>query len=249
MLFWFHKHTTHRSASHVFSHLQLIDQKRKLRSCSFVFLILFSTKYFSQMGATAQDIINQTNRQAAIQMGAPSYNGEIFNVQKEKSKQYEEFIKETNNDKRSNEYKTKYIKNKNSISVVDLTGYRSAFNKINAMLSGKAALSMKDAYYYAEAAYGNSYMSKEDYDNIINESADFIKKWLSQNKIPITTSNLQLAIQDFMSNTLSLKIYMPDNKENFKAKTHIPYKYDYEDYEGKIISKKMIKQNRDLIMH
>jgi hypothetical protein len=142
-------------------------------------------------------------------------------------------LEELKNEERINYYKVNYSKNHISNKVIDLTGYQNSFNKINNMLSGKTLLSMKDAYYYAETAYGDSYLSKADYDNTISESADFIKKWLQQNKIPLTPSNIQLAIQDFMSDTLALKIYLPDNKKKFRVKTHVPYKYDYDDYQGK----------------
>lgn len=150
-----------------------------------------------------------------------------------KERELNSVLSELKNDERISHYKTSYLKNTNSNLIIDLTDYQKAFNKINDMLSGKASLSLKDAYYYSETAYGGSYMSKIDYDNTINESTDFIKKWLHQKNIPLTPINLQLAIQDFMSDTLAVKIYLPDNKKGYKIKTHIPYKYDYEDYQGK----------------
>lgn len=156
---------------------------------------------------------------------------DIKNPNFNKEKELNSVLAELKSDERRNDYKSNYLKNTNS--KVDITSYKNAFDKINDMLSGKTVLSLKDAYYYSESAYGGSYISKADYDNTINESADFIKKWLQQKNIPLTQSNLQLAIQDFMSDTLSIKIYLPDSKEKYKIKTHSPYKYDYDDYQGK----------------
>lgn len=158
-------------------------------------------------------------------------NSNTNNIAYNKQRELQNILTELKNEERINDYKTQY--NTNTSSSIDLSNYQNAFNKINDMLLGKTTLSVKDAYYYAETAYGGSYMSKADYDNTINESTDFIKKWLAQHNSPLTQTNLQLAIQDFMSDTLSVKIYLPDSKEKFKIKKHSPYKYDYDDYQGK----------------
>ena len=216
----------------IYAHLAPLSQKRKPQAYGII-LYLITINCFAQMGGTADDVINQINKQAAIQMGAPFYKGEFLTTQKEKSKQYEELNKEIKNDERINDYLLNYTKNNSSNSTVDVSNYKSAFNKISNMLSGKTPLSVKDSYYYAETAYGGSYLSKDDYDNTIKESADFIKKWLTEKQYPLTPYNIQLAIQDFMSDTLAVKIYMPDSKEKYQIKKHLPYKYDYDDYDGK----------------
>jgi hypothetical protein len=218
----------------------------------FLFCVLFSFNSYSQIISSEAERIKQQNYELMKMQG---YQPPILpptdptlahhfilhqydktdpkNSAYNKERELKNVLSEFKNDERINDYKSNYFTNNNSNSAVDLTGYQNAFDKINNMLSGKAPLSMKDAYYYAETAYGGSYISKTDYDNTINESADFIKKWLQQNNIPLTQSNLQLAIQDFMSDTLALKIYLPDNKEKYKIKTHAPFKYDYDDYQGK----------------
>lgn len=111
--------------------------------------------------------------------------------------------------------------------------FENAYNNINLMLTGKKTLSVKDAYFHMENAFGNSYLNYNDYNRTIKESADYIKKWLAQNGYNVSNpENLHLGIQRFMKDTLSLTILL-DGKTKSKVIKHLPFKYDYEDFEGR----------------
>ena len=111
--------------------------------------------------------------------------------------------------------------------------FESAYNKINQMLSGEKTLSIKDAYFYMENAFGDSYLSYKEYSNAITESANYIKKWLQQNGYDIKNNeHLHYGIQSFMKDTLSVKI-ITDNKTVTKTVRHLPYRYDYTDFEAR----------------
>ncbi len=84
-----------------------------------------------------------------------------------------------------------------------------------------------------ENAYGNSYLSKKEYDQTIKQSVDFIKKWLVQNGHSLTdNAALHLGIQKFMSDTLAITVANIDNPNQAKKITHLPFYYDYQDFKG-----------------
>lgn len=112
--------------------------------------------------------------------------------------------------------------------------FENAYSNINLMLTGKKALSIKDAYFHMENAFGNSYLNYNDYNRTIKESADYIKKWLAQNGYNVSNpENLHLGIQRFMKDTLTITILNPDNKTVNKTQKHLPFKYDYIDFEAR----------------
>ena len=115
---------------------------------------------------------------------------------------------------------------------VSIESYKKAFQRINDMLFGKQKLSYADASYYSEAAYGDAYMSYNEFKENIEQSANFIKKWMQQNKIPLAPENIHYAIQQFMGDTMSIATAL-DAKTGREMVTHFPFKYDYQDYEGK----------------
>ena len=223
--------------------LRSVKGARLLAAGIFCFILLLSQNSFAQMGGTAQDIINQTNRQAAIQMGSPlpqippsdpylahQFIINQYNSQKNnnaQSRHLEEIMNEVNEiDQR---YNNSYPINNSEI----LSSYQKSFSQINDMLIGKTKLSFNNAIYYMEAAYGSSYLDYSEYQKSISQSADFIKKWLQQNNIPLVPQNIHYAIQQFMGDTMSVTIKLPDQKKESKTITHLPFKYDYEDYMGK----------------
>lgn len=111
--------------------------------------------------------------------------------------------------------------------------YQDAFQKLNTMLSGQQPLSVKDAYYHIESAYGEPYLTKEEYDQNIKQSADFIRTWLSQNGYnPANSDHLHLGIQQFMKNELTITEKRPDSDLPPKKTTHLPFFYDYADFKG-----------------
>lgn len=123
-------------------------------------------------------------------------------------------------------YKTPEFKNKTQ-------AFENAYNNIDQMLSGKKSLSVKDAYYQMENAFGNTYLNYSEYSKTIKDNADFIKKWLTQNGYDLNNNEaLNIGIQNFMRDTLSIKIINPDSKQPVSTLKHFPFKYDYVDFKA-----------------
>lgn len=206
------------------------------------------------MGATANDIREQTYRNSEQQMGAymnrpwltPEQNqkaAQQFQMQQiqkqsgygnptaennfnqmtpqaEMEKEMVELLKESQyansitNEK--DYYNSDYFKK-------DLSGYIKAKEVIKEMLSNQQSLSIKDAFYFSEAAFGNLHLSYQEYNNIIKANTDFIRQWLKENGYnPSDQEALHLGIQKFMSDTLYITV-------DGKRQGHIPYYYDYID--------------------
>ncbi|MCL4817234.1 MAG: hypothetical protein KJZ56_11380 [Flavobacteriales bacterium] len=111
--------------------------------------------------------------------------------------------------------------------------YSDALQNLKEQLEGKKKLSVSDAYFVMENAYGNSFLSKKEYDQIIKQSVDYIKQWLVQNGHSLKDNDaLHLGIQKFMSDTLIVTMANPDNPNMPKKTIHLPFFYDYEDFKG-----------------
>lgn len=105
----------------------------------------------------------------------------------------------------------------------DVSAYTNARDLIQKMLGDAIPLSIRDAYFLSEAAYGNLYLSYSDYAALITSNANFIKQWLKENRYSlIDPEALHLGIQKFMSDTLYVTV-------GGKRQGHIPYYYDYID--------------------
>lgn len=113
--------------------------------------------------------------------------------------------------------------------------FAPALQHLQDMLRGKAALSVADAYYTMESAYGNPYLTRKQFYDIIHQSAAFIKIWMQQNRLDQRDQYaVHNAIQKFMSGELSITIVTRHNEKGSTAKTitHRPFYYDYNDYQG-----------------
>ena len=112
--------------------------------------------------------------------------------------------------------------------------YLDAMKKLKEQLTGEKPLSVKDAYYEIENAYGNAYLSKKEYDDEINKSAYFIKQWLFENGYDLKNNiALHYGIQKFMSDTLTIGNKRNPELPNMQQKvTHLPFYYDYQDYKA-----------------
>lgn len=115
--------------------------------------------------------------------------------------------------------------------------YYAALNVLTDMLDGKKPASISDAFYTIEAAFGNTYLSKAEFQRQITRSAAFIRTWMQQQKLdPHNNDALNLAIQKFMGEPLSIykqtRQEQTDNGLQVKAETHAPFFYDYKDYQG-----------------
>lgn len=198
------------------------------------------------IGATAQDIISMQNSSAMQRMGykPPPTQAEIqrdalqkaFEYNKSVKEKREEELEEILNEARKEEmrvnYKRYYFQSPEFIA--ETKPFTDAFNNVKSMLNGKTKLSVRTAFYSVEAAYGKSYLTRSEYDKIITESAAFVKTWLIQNKYDISKNeNLHLGIQRFMKDTLTINIPSSlDSKIPLRQKTHLPFRYDYDDYKG-----------------
>lgn len=112
----------------------------------------------------------------------------------------------------------------------DLPNYTKAKENIKKMLSGEKPLSIKDAYYNSESAFGNLHLSYEEYNKTIQENVKFIKQWLMENGYNLKDPEaLHLGIQKFLSDTLYVGAKSLDQMPVSK-KSHTPYYYDYIDY-------------------
>jgi hypothetical protein len=105
----------------------------------------------------------------------------------------------------------------------DLPNYDKAKNILAAMLSGSRPLSIKDAYYVAEAAYGKLHLSYAEYNALVQSNGQFIRQWLMENSYDANDPEaLHLGIQKFLSDTLYIHVKGEING-------HAPYYYDYID--------------------
>lgn len=173
-----------------------------------------------KMGATAQDI----NRSASPNALQPTGNS--------KQQEIQEIIKEINENSR----RYQQIDQQRAVaSTAHIKGFEDALKRLNDMLSGKVRLSVADAYYTIENAFGNTYLTREEYNNIIKESVGFIKAWMVENKLnPGDNYMVHYAIQKFMSEPLTINkvIKGKDNATIIEPITHQPFHYDYNDYDG-----------------
>lgn len=109
----------------------------------------------------------------------------------------------------------------------DVPNYTNAIAVIREMLEGKRPLSVKDAYYHAEAAFGNLHLTYAEYTNLIKSNSDFILTWLTQKKYNVKDPEaIHYGIQKFMSDTLFIT-------KQGKRTGHMPFFYDYIDVQGK----------------
>lgn len=111
--------------------------------------------------------------------------------------------------------------------IADLPNYTGAIDFIKEMLEGKRKLSVKDAYYRAEAAFGRLHLTYEEYNSLIESNAGFIRQWLVENNYDLNNSEyIHFGIQEFMSDTLYITV-------SGKRIKHVPYYYDYIDFQAK----------------
>lgn len=114
----------------------------------------------------------------------------------------------------------------------DLANFQYTSDFLKDMLSGKKPISIADAMYAEESAYGNLQMNYEEYKNEIARCKAFILLWMMENKLnPQNQESIHLAIQKFMGDTLTITNNRPDNLGGLSIpNSHIPYFYDYIDY-------------------
>lgn len=110
--------------------------------------------------------------------------------------------------------------------------YRDALSKLKKQLEGKSKLSVADAYYDVECAWGNPMLNQKEYKNEINKCVSFIKRWMLENNKDLN-DNLQIhyAIQAFFSENLQIGKKIPEFPD-VPPQMHKAFYYDYEDYKA-----------------
>ncbi len=117
-----------------------------------------------------------------------------------------------------------------------LKTYTNSLNQLKQLLNSNEKQILAKAYYILESAYGNTYLTKNEYNNIINKSVSFIKQWMKQNKYDANDNQaIHEAIQKFMSEKLTIGNSEGSKEKGVSIKTsqHLPFFYDYNDYEAK----------------
>lgn len=216
-----------------------------------------------QMGATADDIMRQSNRAnpyygagsdpASIQRANeafihaqmandPVYNPALrngvnnsfpINKQQQLYKELQDIVNMDNG--RARERGTMQEDYNSPEFTAKTKSYNNALQGLKDMLSGKRKLSTAEAYFMMENAYGEAYLTQSEFNSIIQQSADFIRKWMNQNAQSLKdNSAINYAVQQFIGDKLSIGIPMnkTDGINSMQTVTHLPFFYDYNDYQG-----------------
>lgn len=210
-----------------------------------------SQPYQPNNGNSGQDIIAKQNAQAMQMMNASvpmvppkdPYLAHLYilqQAQQSQSKQLQELqsiLDEINKN-------SQYIQPLQSTSKEDYSSpefktktkpLNDALQALKDMLSGKQKLSVADAYFTIENAYGSNYLSYKEYKETISKSVSFIKTWMQQNGYSLANrEQVNLAIQKFMSQKLITTMSTGTLETGIKMQkvTHAPYFYDYNDFEA-----------------
>lgn len=145
-------------------------------------------------------------------------------------KEVADILNEINSESNNTRFDMSYYKSFDFLN--KSKSFTDAFNSLNNMLTGKTPLSISKSYLTIENAYGNTYLTEKEYNNLINQSAKFIRQWLIKNGLnPAKNEDLHYGIQKFMRDTLTISIKQPENKLP-KTITHYPFSYDYVDFKA-----------------
>ncbi len=181
--------------------------------------------------------LNINNQYALSKSFVPKQPDIILEEQKHIADQHKEndIIKEEINNH------NRYVRQKTiTLDTIRYNQYKHAFEnalqQLKTLNANSRNPSLSDAFYITENAFGNPYLTKSEYENIINKSVSFIKLWMKQNNFDEKDNEAKhLAIQKFMSEklTVSESITNKDGKTTIKTSTHLPFFYDFIDYEAK----------------
>lgn len=175
------------------------------------------------MGTTANDVVRQIG----------GNNDRINSTYAEKQKEVQNLIRESQLSPRTHISDEQYRKD-SSANAIAIKGFFPVLRHLQDMLEGKSKLSVADAYFTIESAYGNCYLSRKQYDDIIKQSADFIRTWMQEKGLDMRDNyQVHTAIQRFMSEPLRItrKTKQKDRPDKLTTIDHQPFYYDYDDYE------------------
>lgn len=115
----------------------------------------------------------------------------------------------------------------------DFKKYQSTLTYFKQLLANDPPhISLADAIYQSESAFGKLHLTYKEYKRNIALSAAFIKQWMLENNLSINNPEaIHLGIQTFMGETMTIK---DTNLVGFGPvpHSHKPFMYDYIDYRG-----------------
>ncbi|MDI9319129.1 MAG: hypothetical protein QM530_01525, partial [Phycisphaerales bacterium] len=212
-------------------------------SLTFIFALFFSFTTKAQIPPTPQPngfqpvIINDAARTARSLPRADGLSAtDIYLKEQERIKQQKQEVEilrqEIDRYKTATQKPPTPLRDTNKYKK-DLADFNNALQQLKNIQAGKHSLA--DAFFVTESIFGKPYLSRAEYDNILNKSADFIKKWMKANAYDINNNDdKHAAIQKFMSEQLSIVETQTNNdgKLTYKTATHQPFFYDYDDYQA-----------------
>ncbi len=209
------------------------------------------------MGATANDIMRQTNRnspyyrapgdsrttqqmtQAWIKeqmRNDPAYNPTLrspLNRQGKYNSRLNDLQEIINEARTLNNRKPLAQDYSSSEFATQTKTYSDALQSLKNMLDSKNNLSVAQAFFIIEHAYGGPYLTQNEFDNILKQSVAFIQTWMQQNGLDINDNiAVYYAIQKFMSEKLhiSKEKGAKDNRQELQIIEHDKFHYDYNDF-------------------
>ena len=178
------------------------------------------------MGATADDIIRQTQENAIRVMGATTPEQAAW-LEAERDRDYKAMVAELNADAQIH-YANMQGRHNPELTkdpVKAKANFVAALQQLKAIMASNKP-SVANAFYITENAFGRPWLTKTEYNSILDNSASFIKTWLVQNGYKLNDNEaLHFGIQKFMSEKLTIK-------QGQRTITHQPFFYDYQDFTG-----------------
>ncbi len=184
-------------------------------------------------GITAQDVMNQINRQAMNQMGYHPPNPPTAESIKElqqtaylqeqvkKKNQIEELRALLNED--MPEMNTSF----EALRKRQTSFYRSAFSELMKMQTGEVPFSLKKAIFLIENAYFDNTLSYAEYNDLIQIKVRTLRSLMKKEGI---SENNDLGKNYLIQKLFSERIV--EYKDTVVWRVHKPYMYDFEDYWG-----------------
>lgn len=183
----------------------------------------------TQMGGTAQDVINQQNRNSQQRSGyvTPSSNNPQTSVDRQQQRKDYEDVKADLHKMQNTPVAINYVLPSHA-GEKGTEFYQKAYQEINDMLTGKTPLSLKKAVFLVENAYLDSTLSYEAYDKRIQSYAFFCRLKMLEEKSDTGNEAKNNMLFRLMADTLT--VTDPTTKQKH---LHYPIHYDFDDFWGK----------------
>ena len=113
--------------------------------------------------------------------------------------------------------------------------FNDALRSLKSMLAGKQKLSVSEAYFTMENAFGESYLTRQEFRANLDKSADFMKAWMAEHNLSQSDNEaIHYTVQKFMSEPLHASSMKTDKdgKKAIGTVFHDPFCYDFSNYSG-----------------